>query len=115
MIAVFFEVQPKPGHVQSYLDIAASLRPELEQINGFISVERFQSLTHEGKYLSVSFFRDEEALTEWRQLQPHKVAQQTGRNNLFEDYRIRVASVIRDYSMFDRAQAPMSGRDIPKD
>ena len=99
----------------SDLDIAASLRPELEQINGFISVERFQSLTHEGKYLSVSFFRDEEALTEWRQLQPHKVAQQTGRNNLFEDYRIRVASVIRDYSMFDRAQAPVSGRDIPKD
>lgn len=106
MIAVFFEVQPKPGHAQSYLDIAASLRPELERIDGFISVERFQSLTHEGKYLSVSFFRDEEALTQWRQLQPHKAAQKTGRETLFEDYRIRVASVMRDYSMLDRAQAP---------
>jgi len=106
MIAVLFEVQPKPGHLQSYLDIAASLRPELERIDGFISVERFQSLTHEGKYLSVSFFRDEEALTQWRQLQPHKAAQQTGRETLFEDYRIRVASVMRDYSMLDRAQAP---------
>lgn len=111
MIAVLFEVHLKPGQVQRYLDIAASLRPQLDKIDGFISVERFQSLTDEGKYLSLSFFRDEAALTEWRHLQVHRMAQEEGRATVFEDYRLRVASVIRDYGMFDRDQAPLDSRE----
>jgi len=110
MIAVLFEVHLKPGHEQRYLDIAASLRPQLDQIDGFISVERFQSLTNEGKYLSLSFFRDEIAVSEWRSLQAHREAQEEGRNSVFDNYRIRVTAVIRDYAMIDRDQAPLDSR-----
>lgn len=106
MIAIIFEVEPHPEHRQRYLDLAASLRPLLEQIDGFISVERFQSLTNENKILSLSVFRDEEALAEWRKLQAHRNAQAKGRFEYFKDYRLRVAGVIRDYGMFDRDQAP---------
>ena len=106
MIAIIFEVEPHPEHKQAYLDLAASLRPLLEQIDGFISVERFQSLTNEGKILSLSVFRDEEALDEWRKLHAHRHAQSKGRFEYFKDYRLRVAGVIRDYGMFDRKQAP---------
>lgn len=106
MIAVIFEVEPREGMLEPYLDIAAELKPKLEQIDGFISVERFQSLTTPGKYLSVSFWRDEAAVDEWRRQAHHRRAQHTGRSAIFADYRLRVASVIRDYGMTERSQAP---------
>jgi len=110
MIAIIFEVMPAAGRMQDYLDLAASLRPELEKIDGFISIERFSSLTTEGKILSLSVFRDEAAVQAWRNLEAHRIAQARGRGGVFEDYRLRVASVIRDYGMYDRAQAPADSR-----
>lgn len=112
MIAVIFEVFPKEGHKQAYLDIAAELRPHLETIEGFISVERFQSLYHPEKILSLSFWRDEEAVRQWRQLEFHREAQIKGRTVHFEDYRLRVASVLRDYGMFSREEAPEDSRQL---
>lgn len=106
MIAVIFEVQVAEGRQEGYLDIAATMKPLLEQVDGFISVERFQSLTTPGKILSLSFFRDEEAVATWRQLTAHRGAQSKGRAGIFKDYRLRVTQVIRDYGMFDRDQAP---------
>jgi heme-degrading monooxygenase HmoA len=106
MIAVIFEVRPKPEHKQEYLDIAAGLRPILETIDGFISVERFESLTDKGKILSLSFFRDEAAVEAWRNVVDHRKAQAKGRAKIFENYRLRIASVIRDYGMDEREQAP---------
>jgi heme-degrading monooxygenase HmoA len=106
MIAVIFEVEPHPEHRQHYLDLAAELRPLLEAIDGFISVERFQSLTNPGKILSLSVFRDETALDAWRNLAAHRRAQSKGRHDYFENYRLRVASVIRDYGKFERDEAP---------
>ena len=106
MIAVIFEVVPHPQHRQRYLEHAAALRPLLERIDGFVSVERFQSLTNPDKLLSLSVFRDEAALEQWRNLEGHRAAQQAGRGELFADYRLRVAGVIRDYGMVERAQAP---------
>jgi heme-degrading monooxygenase HmoA len=106
MYAVIFEVQPKPGRQQDYLDIAAALKPGLEKIDGFISVERFQSLSTEGKILSLSFWRDAEAVTRWREHDRHRRAQAKGRNEVFADYRLSVVEVVRQYGMFDRAQAP---------
>ena len=110
MIAVIFEVWPKPGQKQEYLDIAAALRPHLEEIDGFISIERFESLTEPGKMLSLSFFRDEAAIQTWRNLETHRSAQSKGRAEVFANYRLRIASVIRDYGMQDRAQAPKDSR-----
>jgi heme-degrading monooxygenase HmoA len=104
--AVIFEVQPKPGRQQDYLDIATALKPELEKIDGFISVERFQSLGTDGKVLSLSFWRDAEAVTRWREHDRHQRAQAKGRNDVFADYRISVVEVMRQYGMFDRAAAP---------
>jgi heme-degrading monooxygenase HmoA len=112
MIAVIFEVFPKEGHKEAYLEIAASLRSQLETIDGFISVERFQSLSHPEKILSLSFWRDEEAVRQWRKLKPHREAQTKGRKIHFEDYRLRVASVIRDYGMFSRDEAPEDSRQL---
>ena len=112
MIAVIFEVQPKEGRRESYLELAAGLRPLLEQVDGFISIERFESLTTPGKILSLSFFRDEAALEAWRSLEKHRDAQRAGRAGLFADYRLRVAGVIRDYGMFDRDQAPADSRRV---
>jgi len=106
MYAVIFEVQPKPGRAQDYLDIAAALRPELEKIDGFLSIERFQSLGSEGKILSLSFWRDAEAVTRWREHERHRRAQARGRNELFADYRLSVVEVVRQYGLFDRTQAP---------
>jgi heme-degrading monooxygenase HmoA len=106
MIAVIFEVIPAPGRKQEYLDLAAALRPQLEKIDGFISVERFASLTNEGKILSLSVFRDEAAVRAWRNVEGHRLAQARGRAGIFSDYRIRVAAVMRDYSLHDRAQVP---------
>ena len=112
MIAVIFEVWPAEGRQQEYLDIAAGLRPLLEQVDGFISVERFESLTEPGKILSLSVFRDEAAVARWRALEKHRTAQAKGRGGVFRDYRLRVASVIRDYGMTERTQAPGDSRKI---
>jgi heme-degrading monooxygenase HmoA len=106
MYAVIFEVEPEPDRLQDYLDIAGRLRPELEKIDGFISIERFKSLSQKGKILSLSFWRDEEAIARWRQQEEHHAAQRTGRDRIFRDYRIRVSAVMRDYGMYERAQAP---------
>ncbi len=110
MIAVIFEVEPAEGRKDEYLDIAAEMRPMLDEIEGFISVERFQSLTDPRKILSLSFFDDEAAILRWRNLRAHRGAQVKGRRGVFVDYRLRIASVIRDYGMFDRAQAPSDSR-----
>ena len=108
MHVVIFEVQPTSGGLDEYLDIAGKLKNELEKIEGFISVERFQSMTTEGKLLSLSFWESEEAIQEWRKQVKHQSAQSKGYNELFADYRLRVAEVIRDYTMTDRDQAPQS-------
>jgi len=110
MHAVIFEVWPKDEGRQEYLDIAASLRPRLEEIDGFISIERFQSLTDPAKVLSLSFWRDEAAIATWRRVDAHRQAQAKGRRELFRDYRLRIAAVIRDYGMTERAEAPSDSR-----
>ena len=112
MIAVIFEVHPAPGQQDRYLDLAAKMRPLVERIDGFVSVERFQSLTTPGKLLSISVFRDEAALDEWRRLTQHRTMQDLGRKELFSDYRLRVVSVIRDYGMTERDQAPADSVDL---
>jgi heme-degrading monooxygenase HmoA len=112
MIAVIFEVIPTPGERDRYLDLAARLRPLLEEIDGFISVERFESLTTPGKILSLSFFRDEEAVKAWRNRVEHRATQGKGRAGIFADYRLRIASVIRDYGMTERAEAPADSREV---
>jgi heme-degrading monooxygenase HmoA len=110
MIAVIFEAQPRPGRKDAYLDAAARLRPLLEKIDGFVSIERFESLTTPGKILSLSFWRDEGAVQEWRNVEDHRRIQAAGRQSIFADYRLRVVQVIRDYGMNDRAQAPEDSR-----
>lgn len=106
MIAVIFEVWPKADRRDAYLENAAALRPVFQGIDGFISVERFESLTEPGKLLSLSMWRDEEALAEWRNLSAHRAAQEKGRSDYFQDYRLRIAGVIRDYGMDERGEAP---------
>ena len=110
MIAVIFEVWPHPDHRSDYFDLAAALKPQLEKIDGFISVERFESLTEKGKVLSLSFWRDEDAVARWRNLEQHRAAQAKGRGGIFADYRLRIASVVRDYGMNERAEAPKDSR-----
>ena len=112
MIAVIFEVEPKDGALEEYLAISAELRAELEQIEGFISVERFQSLTNSTKYLSLSFFEDEEAVKRWRTLAMHRRAQARGRHDLFRDYRLRVAAVVRDYGLVEREAVPDDSKRV---
>lgn len=106
MLAVVFEFEPVAERRQDYLDFAAALAAELEAIDGFISIERFQSLSQPGKLLSLSFWRDETAISQWRNLEKHRAAQSAGRSGIMSDYRLRVASVIRDYSLRDRGEAP---------
>lgn len=106
MLAVLFEVTPKPDCAQRYFDIAAALRPELERIDGFISVERFQSLSRPGVYLSLSYWRDEQAVSTWRNQAQHRASQDAGRTSVFAEYRICVVSVLRDYAFRERGQAP---------
>lgn len=112
MLAVIFEVQPDAGQEQTYLDIAAELRPLLDGIDGFISIERFSSLSTPGRILSLSFWRDEAAITAWRQMEEHRGAQLRGRGGIFADYRLRIASVVRDYGMTARAEAPLDSRVV---
>lgn len=106
MIAVIFEVEPRDGGAEAYLGIAAELRPLLDGIDGFISVERFESLAAPGKYLSLSFWRDEQAVAAWRNLADHRRAQTAGRTGLFRNYRLRIAHVVRDYGLARRKEAP---------
>ena len=110
MITVIFEVWPNEDKSTEYFDIAASLRPALEKIDGFISIERFESVTQRGKFVSISFWRDEAAVQAWRNVEGHRMAQAKGRGSVFADYRIRVASVLRDYSMHARDEAPADSR-----
>ena len=112
MIAVIFEVWPADGRKQTYLDIAASLKPELEQIDGFLSIERFQSLVDDRKLLSLSFWRDEEAVKAWRNTEEHRQAQKAGRGGIFAGYRLRIAHVVRDYGMTERAEAPADSKAL---
>ncbi len=112
MIAVIFEVTPADGMTEAYLDHAASLKPLFEDMEGFISVERFQSLITPGKLLSLSFWEDEDALARWRNLEKHRAAQSKGRGGYFADYRLRVAGVIRDYGMTERDEAPADSRAL---
>jgi len=114
MIAVIFEVYPDEKRKEDYLDIATELKPLLQQIEGFISIERFSSLAEEGKILSLSFWRDEQAIHEWRNLEEHRIAQIKGRERIFKNYRIRVANVCRDYGMLARHEAPFDSRQIHK-
>jgi heme-degrading monooxygenase HmoA len=106
MIAVIFEVEPVDGRRDAYLGIATDLRPLLDGIDGFISVERFQSLVNPGKLLSLSFWRDEEAVKAWRNTEEHRRAQKAGRGSLFAGYRLRIAHVLRDYGLTERDEAP---------
>lgn len=110
MIAIIFEVEPAEGKRDVYLDIAANLKTHLSEIEGFISVERFQSITNPDKMLSLSFFENEEAVKQWRNLEIHRTAQEAGRAGIFKDYRLRVASIIRDYGLEDRQDAPADSR-----
>lgn len=110
MIAVIFEVRPAKNNYNRYLELAAELKPLLAEIDGFISIERFQSLSEPEKILSLSFWRDEAAVLQWRNQEMHRGVQHQGRNSVFENYRLRVAHVVRDYGMFDREQAPQDSR-----
>ncbi|MEC9244783.1 antibiotic biosynthesis monooxygenase [Nitratireductor rhodophyticola] len=112
MIAVIFEVQPAEGRRDAYLGIAADLRPLLDGIDGFISIERFQSLNDESRILSLSFWRDEEAVKAWRNTEEHRQAQRAGRGGIFAGYRLRIAHVLRDYGMAERAEAPEDSRAL---
>lgn len=110
MIAVIFEAVPKPEKKDTYLDAAARLRPLLENMDGFVSIERFESLSQPGKLLSLSYWRDEDAVRKWRNVEEHRRIQGAGRKSIFADYRLRVAEVLRDYGLNDRAQAPEDSR-----
>jgi heme-degrading monooxygenase HmoA len=110
VIAVIFEVWPAAGEKDQYLGLAAALKADLVTMDGFISIERFQSLTNPDKLLSLSFWRDEEAVRAWRNLPAHRATQGKGRAGVFRDYRLRVAAVLRDYGMNERAEAPPDSR-----
>ena len=110
MIAVIFEVWPAEGKAAEYFEMAAALKAVLEKTDGFVSIERFESLATPGKFLSLSFWRDEEAVRAWRNLEGHRIAQAKGRTSVFADYRLRVACVLRDYGMTERGQAPEDSR-----
>lgn len=111
MLAVIFEFEPHPERKQDYLDLAAELNPEVQQIDGFLGIERFESITRPGRYVSLSFWRDEDAIAEWRNVERHRQAQRAGRESIFTDYRLRVAEVRRDYDFDRREQAPVDSRE----
>ncbi len=110
MLAVIFEVTPKPGCAERYFELASALKADLERQDGFLSIERFESLTTPGRFLSLSFWRDEDALEAWRNRPGHRAAQARGRDTLFADYRLRVAGIVRDYGLNARDQAPEDSR-----
>jgi heme-degrading monooxygenase HmoA len=106
MVAVIFEFTPAPGRFPDYMALVETLKPELAKAEGFISLERFESITSPGKFVSLQFWRDEESVAKWRNLQKHREAQKKGRGGIFASYRLRIAGVIRDYTMDARAGAP---------
>jgi heme-degrading monooxygenase HmoA len=110
VIAVIFELEPREGAAPRYFELAAALRPALEQIDGFVSIERFESLTRPGRYLSLSIWRDEAAVRAWRCQAQHRSAQQEGRDAVFASYRLRVATIVRDYGLSERDEAPADSR-----
>ena len=110
MIAVIFEVVPAPGRIDLYLDTARDLRPLLNGIDGFLSIERFRSLTDPTRLLSLSFWRDEAAVKAWRNTEEHRTAQAMGRDGVLDAYRLRIASVVRDCGLNDRDEAPADSR-----
>jgi heme-degrading monooxygenase HmoA len=112
MIAVIFEVELQAGRTTDYLEIAKDLHPIVEEIDGFISIERFESLVQPGKLLSLSLWRDEEAVREWRNVEEHRQAQHNGRNGIFSEYRLRIANVIREYGMHERDEAPDDSKAV---
>jgi heme-degrading monooxygenase HmoA len=112
MIAVIFEVEPRDGALDAYLRIASELRPLLDEIDGFVSIERFQSLSDERRILSLSFWRDEAAIAQWRTREAHRAAQSAGRGGLFAGYRLRIAHVVRDYGLSERDEAPADSRAV---
>jgi heme-degrading monooxygenase HmoA len=112
VIAVIFEVQPAAGRRDTYLGLAADLHEQLQAIDGFLSIERFESLSQPGKLLSLSFWRDEAAVRQWRNTEEHRQAQMVGRGGVFADYRLRVAEVLRDYGLHQREEAPVDSRVI---
>lgn len=112
MIAVIFEVEPAEGRRDAYLSIAADLRPLLDGIDGFLSIERFQSLADPNRILSLSFWRDEEAVKAWRITEEHRQAQKAGRGGIFAGYRLRIAHVVRDYGLTERDEAPRDSRAV---
>jgi len=114
MFVVVFEVEPRPGREEEYLALAAELRPEVEKIDGFISVERFQSLAKQNRLVSISYWRDADAVRRWREHTRHHMVQLQGRGAIFADYRITVAEIERQYGMFDRSQAPQAMPDAPR-
>src|SRR3954471_20305798 len=112
MIAVIFEFTPKEGKFSEYMDVVGTLRADLDKAEGFISLERFESVTNKGRFLSLQFWRDEESVAKWRNLQKHREAQVKGRATIFSAYRLRIASVIRDYEMDKRDQAPVDSKKV---
>src|SRR5689334_12300489 len=106
MIAVIFEFTPAEGRFPEYMGLVDTLREDLAKAEGFLSLERFESITNKGKFVSLQFWRDEESVRKWRTLQRHREAQSKGRAGIFESYRLRIASVVRDYTMDERSQAP---------
>jgi len=114
-VAVIFELTPAPGRKQEYLDLAAGLADEVSKFDGFISIERFESITAPGNFVSLSFWRDEEAVRNWRNVQKHREAQAKGRAGVFTRYRLRVAQVLRDYTLDERAEAPKDSRGFHKE
>ena len=106
MVTVIFEFTPAEGRFSEYMDLVGTLKADLEKADGFISLERFESITTKGKFVSLQFWRDEEAVRKWRNLQRHREVQAKGRAGIFKSYRLRIASVVRDYTMDERAQAP---------
>lgn len=112
MIAVIFELSPQAGQSARYFELAAALRPELEAVEGFLSVERFESVSRPGHFVSLSFWRDEEAVRRWRCHGLHRGAQQEGRNQVLAGYRLRVAAVVRDYGLAERDEAPADSREL---
>jgi heme-degrading monooxygenase HmoA len=112
MIAVLFEAYPKEGKQEAYFDLAAQLKPELSKIEGFISIERFQSVSNPGKLLSLSFWESEKSIAKWRNVELHRYAQKEGRTSIFDNYQLKIAHVLRDYGMHDRREAPNDSKLI---
>ena len=112
MVAVIFEFTPAEGRFGDYMKLVDTLREDLARADGFISLERFESISSKGKFVSLQFWRDEEALRKWRNLEKHRAAQLEGRAGIFSSYTLRIAQVVRDYTMDKRDQAPADSREV---